>query len=118
MHELMNLPVRPTAVSCANDEMAIGAIQGAYDLGLRVPEDVSIAGFDMTPSSAHVYPPLTTVRNPIGEVAEAAVVAVVGMIERSEPIESAEFATELVNRDSTGIPPFVAESIPTEENLR
>jgi DNA-binding LacI/PurR family transcriptional regulator len=110
MAELMNLPIRPTAVTCANDEMAIGALQCAHDLGMKVPGDVSITGFDMTSSSAHIYPPLTTVRNPIGDVAEAAVRAVNCLIEGKTPMESTVFQTDLVVRASTAPPCVHAHS--------
>lgn len=101
MHELMNLPVRPTAITCANDEMAIGAILGAYDLGLKVPEDLSIAGFDMTPGSANIHPQLTTVRQPIGEMGQAAVRAIVSLIEGQSLAVSTVFETDLIIRAST-----------------
>ncbi|HEY3783412.1 MAG TPA: LacI family DNA-binding transcriptional regulator [Fimbriimonadaceae bacterium] len=104
MHELMNLPIRPTAVSCANDEMAIGAILATYDLGIKVPEEVSVAGFDSTPSSAHIHPPLTTVRQPIGELGEVALRTLVDMIEGNEPQEKKVFETDLIVRASTNHP--------------
>lgn len=104
MHELMNQPVRPTAVSCANDEMAIGAILATYDLGIKVPEEVSIAGFDMTPSSAHIFPPITTVRQPIGELGQAAVKALLNLIEGNGDIKDTVFETDLIVRESTSHP--------------
>ncbi len=59
---LLAEPERPTAIFCANDLMAIGAVRAARELGLRVPEDLSVAGFDDIPLAEHVTPPLTTVR--------------------------------------------------------
>lgn len=103
-HELMNLPLRPTAISCSNDEMAIGAILGSYDLGIKVPEEVSIAGFDMSPSSAQLYPPLTTVRQPLGDMGQSAVRAVMDLIEGRTAPKSQVFETELIIRQSTGVP--------------
>jgi LacI family transcriptional regulator len=62
----------PTAVFAGNDEMAVGLYQSAYRAGLRVPEDVSIVGYDDTPMAERVWPPLTTVRTSIGRMGEVA----------------------------------------------
>jgi LacI family transcriptional regulator len=67
MHQLMALPDRPDAVFCANDLMAIGAIDVAHDLGLRVPDDVAVVGFDDVDAATIVSPQLTTIRNPAYE---------------------------------------------------
>jgi len=67
MHELMALPARPDAVFCANDLTAIGAIDAAHELGLTVPGDVAVVGFDDVDAATIVNPPLTTVRNPAYE---------------------------------------------------
>ncbi len=104
MHELMSLPERPTAVTCANDEMAIGAMLATYDLGIKVPDEISVTGFDMTPSSAYVYPPITTIRQPIGDLGEAAVLAVLDLIEGKEPDRKTVFSTDLIVRASTSNP--------------
>lgn len=101
MSQLLELPDRPTAVVCANDEMAIGAMFCAFDKGLRVPEDISIVGFDMTPGSANVYPPLTTVRQPTGELGQAAVRALIDQIEGRPTEPQTVLDTELVIRAST-----------------
>lgn len=58
---LMSLPEPPTAVIVANDSMAIGCYQAAHDLGLRIPEDISIVGVNDIPSAKYMIPPLTTV---------------------------------------------------------
>lgn len=63
---------RPTAIFAANDDMALGILQGALAAGLRTPEDLSVAGFDDTPSAVFSTPPLTTVRQPVAEMAAAA----------------------------------------------
>ena len=60
---------KPTAIFACNDEMAIGAMIACRRAGLRIPEDVSIVGFDDTPLSSHVWPSLTTVRWPIRQMA-------------------------------------------------
>jgi DNA-binding LacI/PurR family transcriptional regulator len=66
---------RPTAVICSNDLMAIGAMQEAVARGLRVPDDLSIVGFDGIDAASWTQPALTTVEQPIGEIAETAVEA-------------------------------------------
>jgi LacI family transcriptional regulator/LacI family repressor for deo operon, udp, cdd, tsx, nupC, and nupG len=104
MAALLALPEPPTAVFCANDEMAIGALVEAYSRGWKVPDDISIVGFDMTPGSANVYPALTTVRQPISELSAAAVRALKLLIEGKAPEEDPVFETELVVRASTSRP--------------
>ena len=64
MRTLMRLPQRPDAVFCANDLMALGAIDVLHELGLDVPGDVAVMGFDDVDAATIVHPPLTTVRNP------------------------------------------------------
>jgi len=100
----MSLADRPTAVVCANDEMAIGALNQAAVLGIRVPDEVSITGFDDCPNSSLVIPSLTTVRQPIAAMGEASVGAVAAMIlgEAYPPLTL--FQTELIVRDSTSYP--------------
>ncbi len=104
MRSLCTLPDPPTAVFCANDEMAIGALVECYELGLNVPRDISIVGFDETPGSANIYPSLTTVRQPIGEMSAAAVRAMNSLIEGEESTEDPIFHTELIARASTSRP--------------
>ncbi len=69
---LLALKPRPTAIFASNDEMAAGVYQGARQLGLSVPDDLSIIGFDDTPVSSRLWPPLTTVHWPILEMGRAA----------------------------------------------
>jgi len=64
MRDLLALEVPPTAVFCANDLMAIGAMDAVHEAGLRIPEDVRLAGFDDIEAATLVRPALTTVRNP------------------------------------------------------
>ena len=63
----------PTAIFASNDDMAAGAIAAAHRAGLRVPEDISIAGFDDTQNASSIWPPLTTIRQPIREMARTAI---------------------------------------------
>ncbi|PIC00524.1 LacI family DNA-binding transcriptional regulator [Caulobacter sp. X] len=70
---LLRLPERPTAIFAANDEMAVGALAAAAKNGLSVPRDLSVVGFDDTPSAEAAWPRLTTIHQPTAEMAEAAV---------------------------------------------
>jgi DNA-binding LacI/PurR family transcriptional regulator len=92
-----------TAICCGSDIMAIGAIRGARNLGLRVSEDVSIVGFDDTPMTAYLDPPLTTIRQPVRDMGLAAVASLLDEI-RGLPAPRGELLhrPELVVRRSTG----------------
>ncbi len=70
--KILQNPDRPTAIFACNDEMAIGAYKAAFELGLRIPEDLSLVGFDDSPIASRVYPPLTTVRLPIRDMGKCA----------------------------------------------
>ena len=83
---LMNLPIPPTGVFCGNDLMAVGAIQMADMLGLRVPDDISIIGYDDQVIAAYTRPPLTTVLLPNYEMGRiAASLLIDGVYNRKEP---------------------------------
>jgi len=70
---LYNASLRPTAIICGNDDMAVGAMFSAHRMGLDIPGDISIVGFDDTPVSEIVWPPLTTVRHPVKQIGYEAV---------------------------------------------
>ncbi|MDI4632854.1 LacI family DNA-binding transcriptional regulator [Pelomonas sp. V22] len=72
-HQLLSRRVRPTAVFASNDDMALGVLAAAQRLGLSVPADLSIAGFDDSAAASLVWPPLTTVRQPVAQMAREAV---------------------------------------------
>lgn len=103
--ELLTGAQRPTAVFAANDVTAIATIEVALALGLRVPEDVSVVGFDNIPESALCTPPLTTVSQPIRTMGERAVDMLIRLI-RDQPVERTHLTltTELVVRGSTAPP--------------
>jgi DNA-binding LacI/PurR family transcriptional regulator len=104
--ELLSGANPPTAIVAINDTYAFGAYSGARDLGLRVPTDVSIVGIDDIVLAEIVDPPLTTVRQPLSEMTEAAVSCVIGRIEgrkTGEP-EHLTMIPELVVRSSTSAP--------------
>jgi DNA-binding LacI/PurR family transcriptional regulator len=98
-----------TAIICASDLMALGAIRAAHARGLRVPEDVSVVGFDYSLLIAFTEPPLTTVRQPVTAMGRAAVDALVAEI-NGTPVSRAEilFHPELVVRNSTQTAPLVS----------
>ncbi|GAA4426245.1 LacI family DNA-binding transcriptional regulator [Actinokineospora soli] len=99
---LFALPEPPTAVFAASDQMALGVYEALRRRGLRVPDDVSVVGFDDLPEARWSSPPLTTVRQPMAEMGRLAVRTLQRLV-RGEDIESprVELATELVVRDST-----------------
>jgi LacI family transcriptional regulator len=100
---VLDLPDPPTAIFAFNDNIAIGALRAARDRGLRVPEDLSIVGFDDIEHATIVSPALTTVRQPLAEMGRTAVSLLVRLLE-GQRIETlhVELATRLVVRDSTG----------------
>ncbi|MBB0244540.1 LacI family DNA-binding transcriptional regulator [Streptomyces alkaliphilus] len=102
---LMDLADPPTAVFAASDQMALGAIEALRRRGLRVPEDVSVIGFDDLPEVRWCSPPLTTVRQPLAEMGKLAARTALRMA-RGETIETPrlELATELLVRASTAPP--------------
>jgi DNA-binding LacI/PurR family transcriptional regulator len=103
--ELLARPDRPTAIFTANDLQAIGVYQAAREAGLRIPEDLSVVGYDDVPVTAWVDPPLTTVHQPLNEMAAAATELAL-TLGRGEKIPQVglEIATHLVVRESTAPP--------------
>jgi DNA-binding LacI/PurR family transcriptional regulator len=100
---LMELPVRPTAIVTATDQVAIGALHAAHALGIDIPGELSIIGFDDIPMSEFTAPPLSTVSQPLSEMAGLAVELAVGS---SSPVESDRiFPTTLALRGTTGPAP-------------
>ena len=96
-----------TAVFAANDDMAIGLIRALTEVGRRVPEDVSVVGFDDNPVAAYVTPPLTTMRQPFDIVAQEGLKRLVHSIENpdADPLPASEPPVDLVVRASTAPPP-------------
>jgi LacI family xylobiose transport system transcriptional regulator len=105
--ELLRRPDRPTAVFAGNDLQALGLYEAARELGLRIPEDLSVVGFDDLPVARWVGPPLTTVRQPLMKMAEAAARLVLDLGRQDTPPTATrvELATTLVIRSSTTTPP-------------
>ncbi|MGS2588563.1 LacI family DNA-binding transcriptional regulator [Streptomyces hebeiensis] len=102
---LLRLPDPPTAVFACNDAQAQGAYLAAAEAGLRIPADLSIVGFDDLPPARWTVPPLTTVRQPLTEMAATAATMIVTLSQGTPlPQHRVELATELVVRDSTAPP--------------
>jgi LacI family transcriptional regulator len=102
---LLDLPDPPTAIFAFNDSIAVGAMRAARERGVRVPEDLSIVGFDDIKYATVVSPRLTTVRQPLAEMGRTAVGLVLRLLEgrRSGPLQI-ELPTRLVVRGSTAPP--------------
>jgi LacI family transcriptional regulator len=90
----------PQAMFCANDEMAIGVIEACMEAGIRIPEDISIIGFDDIELASYVKPALTTVRQPVEELARAAVQTLIMAMHGNNPVKLMKLPTELVIRES------------------
>jgi LacI family transcriptional regulator len=100
--ELLTITPRPSAIFCNNDEMAAGVMAAVFEQGLRVPEDVSVAGFDDIPLSRQIWPSLTTVCQPIYQIAQTATEILLRQVNHEPPASlHIEFPTELVIRKST-----------------
>jgi DNA-binding LacI/PurR family transcriptional regulator len=105
VRELLSRDDPPTAVICGNDIYALGAYAGARDLGYRVPEDLSIVGFDDIALSEIVHPPLTTIRQPVAAMAEMVVDLLIRCVEEGgEPRDEnfVQVRPQLIVRGSTG----------------
>jgi LacI family transcriptional regulator len=107
MRTLLELDERPTAVFACDDEMAVGALKAAVDSGLAVPAEISIIGFDDIAVSSYTVPALTTVSQPLSQLAESATVLLIEMIEGTVVPEEARdilLTPHLVARGSCAPP--------------
>ena len=100
IERLLQRRTRFTAVFAANDQMALGAALGLYRSGKRVPDDVSLVGFDDVAGSMYAVPPLTTVHNPIQEIGELAARAMLALLGGERPRVEVP-APRLIVREST-----------------
>lgn len=101
---LAALPNRPTAIVCSTDQLAIGVLHGAASRGLRVPDEISVTGFDDLSISTFTVPPLTTVRMPVAEMAARAVQTAIGEAANGSRGGAEVLQPVLVVRGSTGPP--------------
>ncbi|GAB5471270.1 MAG: LacI family DNA-binding transcriptional regulator [Rhodospirillales bacterium] len=105
MHRMLDHRLRPTAVFCANDIQAIGALSECQARGLRVPEEMSLVGFDDLPISQYLYPQLTSIRVPASQMGHAAAEKLIAWIASGLPPESELLPVTLVQRDTSGPAP-------------
>ena len=98
---------RPTAIFASNDDMAAAAVGVAHRMGLHIPADLSIVGFDDTQLATSIWPELTTIRQPIAEMARSAVALLQEQLRDGEIPEEPEHVLpyQLVVRGSSGPPP-------------
>jgi DNA-binding LacI/PurR family transcriptional regulator len=102
---LLRLPDRPTAIFAGNDLQALGVYQAAREARLHIPEDLSVVGFDDLPVATWVGPPLTTVRQPLVQMAMAGARLALRLAKGEHPSQTrVELATELIVRESTAPP--------------
>jgi LacI family transcriptional regulator len=105
---MLDLPDPPTAIFAANDDMAFGVMEAARVRGLRIPEDLSIIGFDDIPQASIVHPPLTTVRQPLEQMGRVAVETLLHLIDGDpDTVTQVVLPTELIIR-YTCCPPAAA----------
>jgi LacI family transcriptional regulator len=108
LQQLMQAPTPPTAVICGNDVLALGALLEAQRLGLEVPRDLSIVGFDDLELASHLQPALTTVHVPAETLWRSAAEQVLGMLRDHAKPQGVEVEVSLVVRGSTA-PPATAK---------
>lgn len=103
--ELLDMPNPPTAIFAGSDEHAFGVYEAARLRGLRIPQDLSVVGFDDLPLTRWVSPPMTTVRQPLAEMGSVAA-GMLGDLIDGKPLPSTrvELSTELIVRESTAAP--------------
>ena len=101
MEYLLSLSDLPTLVFCGNDDIAIGALRAVHSAGLRVPQNISLIGFDDSPVVSYLNPPLTTVHKPLKEMCQVGTKLLLDLIE-DRPIEQSkmELSTLLMLRES------------------
>ena len=107
LQKLSELPERPTALLCSNDMTAIGVMRQAFELGIQVPQKLSVVGFDDTRLAEYMIPPLTTVQMSQTELARLAFDALLKEVKRESPApDGTEYIlkTHLVLRSSTAFP--------------
>lgn len=102
VEQLLERRARFSAIFAANDQMAIGAALGLYRHGRRVPDDVSLVGFDDVAEALYMVPPLTTVHHPIHELGEQAARAILGLLAGERPTVEVP-APRLIVRESTRV---------------
>lgn len=104
--KLLKLKNRPTAIFAATDDMAAGAMMVAHQMGVKIPEDLSIAGFDDTPVAHKIWPAMTTVRQPIQQMAKKATELLIKQLRGKDvQLPASMLTSSLIMRESTGPAP-------------
>lgn len=103
--KLLALKQPPTAIFAANDDTAAGVLRIAAELGLHVPGDLSVCGFDDTPVASHILPSLTTVQQPITEMARIATLQLIDHIRDPRTVTMEKVPYQLIERESVGPAP-------------
>jgi LacI family transcriptional regulator len=108
---LLTTTPRPTAIVAGADPIALGAVDAARTLGLSIPDDLSVVGFDDLPQAARCDPPLTTVRQPLHDMGRAGTRALLSLI-ANQPLatEDIRLSTRLIPRATTAPPPRAADT--------
>ncbi|MBW1636378.1 MAG: LacI family DNA-binding transcriptional regulator [Deltaproteobacteria bacterium] len=109
---LLSLPKPPTAIFCSNDYLAIGTIKGARELGYKLPDDLSVVGFDDIRIASYMVPELTTIRQPSYEMGKLGAELLLQRIEKKVKPIQLMLESSLVVRKSTAIPP--GEALPAD----
>lgn len=117
--QLLKLHNIPTAILCSNDMTAIGVLHAVLGAGLRVPEDISVIGFDDVHIAQFTYPPLTTIRMSCRDLAQGAVSVLCSGIDNASAttdIHDLIIPTELIVRRTTGLPRNTLQDLPKRAN--
>lgn len=103
MQNILRQPVRPTAIFAAGDQMAIGGYRALAEAGLRVPDDMSVIGFDDIEAASYTIPPLTTIRQPLEDIATSAFELLLDLLDAKKTLDTSQIILppELIVRKST-----------------
>ena len=118
MEKILGGGTIPTAVMCSNDMTAIGVLHKVYRAGLRVPDDLSVIGFDDIHMARTTIPPLTSIHMSRHDLARAAVIALRAHLENTGPDREHKIDTHLVVRETTGFPHGAMQDLPIATGKR
>jgi LacI family transcriptional regulator len=111
MEKILAGPRQPTGIMCSNDMTALGVLHKAYRAGLRVPQDLSVIGFDDIHMARVMIPPLTSIQMSRVELSRAAVSALRAHVEGTGQQREYRIDTQLVVRESTSFPPGTMQDL-------
>ncbi|MFO1389978.1 LacI family DNA-binding transcriptional regulator [Cellvibrio sp.] len=104
--KLLQKKSRPTAIFAANDDMAAGVMMVAHQMGIKIPQELSVAGFDDTPVAHQIWPALTTVRQPIQPMAKKATELLIKQLRGKDvQLPASMLTSTIIVRESTGVAP-------------